>query len=353
MIFPRNFLVSPFGEHFCRTSRRCLAGAFLVVGILLAQGLALPGAQASDIKIGTGGVSGVYYPVGTAVCDLVNRGFSRASTGCVAISTGGSVDNIERLRRGEVNFAIVQSDILYYAINGFGPFKDKGPMGSLRSVVALHQEAFTVLARADANVRTFDDLRGKHVNIGNPGSGQRTFLDLLLLMKGWTLDDFASTAVHPADEQVDALCSGEVDAIVYMVGHPNDAIRTAANTCKTNLVEVFGPSVKALIEKYPYFGPSKIEGKYYPGSGLRTYTFGVRAVLVTTSATPVDTVKGATQALFNGFVDLKFSHAALSRLTPTAMVQGVTAPAHEGTRIFIEKSTDLSQFMNVKAPPGH
>lgn len=329
-------------------------GAFSAVAVVAFAMLSLfaaSPASASDIKIGTGGVSGVYYPVGTALCDLINRRFARASTGCVTLSTGGSVDNIERLRRGEINFAIVQSDILYYAANGFGPFKDKGPMQNLRSVIALHQESFTVLARADAGIHTFDDLKGKHVNVGNPGSGQRTFLELLMRVKGWTMDDFASSAVHPADDMVDALCSGEVDAIVYIVGHPNDAIRTAANTCATNLVDVHGAGAQALVKKYPYFGPTQIPGKYYPGSDSRTYSFGVRAVLVTTTEESNIVVGGLTKAVFNGFVDLKFSHAALSRLTPTSMVQGVIVPAHDATREFLDQSTDLSKYMNVKAAP--
>ena len=329
--------------------RRLPFGTAVVFLLVL---LATP-AQASDIKIGTGGLSGVYYPVGTATCEVINRRFMRPSTGCVAISTGGSVDNIERLRKGEINFALVQSDILFYAINGFGPFKGKGPMKSLRSVVALHEESFTVLARSDAGIKTFDDLRGKHVNIGNPGSGQRTFLELLMLVKGWTMDDFASTAVHPADEQVDALCSGEVDAIVYTVGHPNAVIKTAANTCPTNLVTVFGPGVKALTDKYPYFGPTVIPGKHYPGSPPRTRSFGVRAVLVTTTSLSDKTVSGITSALFNGFVDLKFAHPALASLTPTDLVKGVTIAPHAGAQAFIEQSTDLHKFMSVKAPPGH
>lgn len=331
-----------------RMALLALAGVFALVAAVLSAP-----ALASDIRIGTGGLGGVYYPVGNALCDTINRRFVRDSTGCAAISTGGSVDNVERLRSGDVNFAIVQSDILFYALNGFGPFKDKGPMPELRSVVALHQESFTVLARADARIRTFADLKGKHVNIGNPGSGQRTFLELLMRVKGWTLDDFASTAVHPADDLGDALCSGEVGAVTYMVGHPNDTIRETAAKCPTNLVEVFGPGAKHLMEKYPYFGPTVIPGKHYPGSPSRTRSFGVRAVLVTTTAMPEDVAKGVTQAIFNGFVDLKFSHAALARLTPTAMVQGVVVPAHDGTRLFLEQSTDLTKFMDVRPPPGH
>lgn len=300
-----------------------------------------------SVTIGTGGKSGVYFPVGSTICDMLRRSQAEHGIVCRADSTGGSVDNVNKIKSGELNFGLVQSDILFYAVNGFGPFKEVGPNTDLRTVVALHNETFTVLARADAGIGSFDDLKGKRVNIGNPGSGQRTFLELLMRMKGWGMDAFAKTLEVPADEQAKALCGNEVDAIVYVAGHPNAAIKTAAETCATVLVSVHGEAVHKLIETYPYFATSTIPGGKYPGTPASVQSFGVNAVLVTSANVPDDVVYVLTQHLFNNFTDLKFSHAALSAMTPQGMVKNATSPVHPGAVRYIEQSTDLHKLMEV------
>lgn len=332
-----------------------LAGLFGVLATVFApQWAQAQDFQAQDptrtVVIGTGGKTGVYYPVGVALCDIVNRGRADNGLTCRVESTGGSVDNIQKIQDGELNFGIVQSDILYYAVNGFGPFKDRGADAQLRAVVSLHTEAFTVLARADAGIRTFDDLKGKRVNIGNPGSGQHTFMELFMKVKGWGADVFASTMELPADEQAAALCEGKVDAVVFVVGHPNAAIKNAATACETVLVDVHGPAVHKLLDTYPYFVQAVIPGRKYPGAPASTPTFGVSAVLVTPAKTLDKAVLALTRTIFNSFSDLKFSHPALFALTPAAMAGETTAPMHPGAARFIEKSTNLNELMNVKPP---
>lgn len=337
-----------------KLSRLIMRGGFLFVWACLVTALSANVSHAQDatktLSIGTGGKSGVYYPVGVSICDIMRRTKSGHGLDCLVHSTGGSVDNIKKLQSGEVNFAIVQSDILYYAIQGFGPFKDHGPDPDLRTVLSLHNEAFTVLARADAGIRSFDDLRGKRVNIGNPGSGQRTFLELLMRIKGWGAGTFAATLELPADEQGKALCDNQVDAIVYVVGHPNAAIKTAASSCPTVLVEVHDDAVHKLIDKYPYFTDTVIKGKAYPGSPSSTKTFGATATVVTLAKTPDDVVFALTKTIFNSFTDLKFSNAALFDVTPQGMVSNATAPHHPGTLRFIKDATNLDSLMSVKPP---
>lgn len=299
------------------------------------------------VVVGTGGLSGVYYPVGKALCDMLNRGRAMHGLSCRADSTGGSVDNIERLRSGQANVAIVQSDILYYAVNGYGPFKDKGPDAQLRAIVALHPETFTVLARADSGIRTLEDLPGKRINIGNPGSGQNTFFGLVMKVMGWTPATFLALTEKPADEQAAALCAGEVDAIVFVAGHPNAAIKSAASNCATNLVDIHNDPIDKLVSAYPYFSASVIPGDKYPGSPTAIHSFGVYAVLATRADVADDTIGKLTQVLFNGFSDLKFSHPALSSLTPQGMVQPTPASAHPAVKAFVEQSTDLGQYMQI------
>lgn len=330
-------------------NKQYLAVSLLLVAVLAVHTHPVQAQNASQtVAIGTAGKSGVYSPVGTAICEIMQRGKVKHGLSCHIDNTGGSVDNIEKMQSGALNFAIVQSDILYYAVNGFGPFKGHGPDPKLRSVSSLHTEAFTVLARADASIRTFDDLQGKRVNVGNVGSGQRTFLDLLMRVKGWGKDAFAARLELPADEQAQALCDNKVDAIVYVVGHPNASIKNATKACETVLVNVKGPAVQKLVDTYPYFVPTKIPGGKYPGSPSTTRTFGVTAVLITASDTPEVMVNELTKTIFNNLTDLKFSHAALFDLTPTGMVNSATAPFHPGALRFIEQSTNLGERMNAK-----
>ena len=185
-------------------------------------------AQETFITIGTGGVTGVYYPAGGAICRLVNKDRAEHGIRCSVEATGGSVYNINTMRAGELDMGVVQSDIQYNAYKGEGAeFKEAGPFEELRAVFSLHPEPFTVVARADSGIQTFDDLKGKRVNVGNPGSGQRATMEVLMAAKGWKMSDFALASELKSAEQAQALSDNNVDAIVFTVGHPNGSIQEA------------------------------------------------------------------------------------------------------------------------------
>jgi len=341
-------MASQLKRYSCNTLI-CLASA---IGISLAVQGQAQGAEARNITIGTGSTSGVYYPVGKAICKFINQRQDKHGIHCSVAITSGSVDNINRLRDGTIDFAIAQSDVQFYATKGYGPFQGKGPYSGLNAVLSLHPESFTVLARATAGIRTFDDLKGKRVNIGPPGSGQRTGVDLMMHAKGWTEKDFALTSELSPAEQSSALCGGDVDAVVFTVGHPNASIKETAQMCDTVLVQVFGPAVKLLTEKFPYFTPVTIPGKMYPGSPLDTKTFGVTATLVTDSKVPDKVVYTLIEGLFNNFTDFKFSAAALFSLQPNDMSKsGLTAPMHAGADKYFQEMQDLSTLLQVKPAP--
>jgi len=146
----------------------------LSLGAVVTAALMAPAAYAEEfITIGTGGVTGVYYPTGGAICRLVNKGRKEHGVRCSVESTGGSVYNINTIREGELEFGVAQSDWQYHAFNGSSKFEEAGPFENLRAVFSVHPEPFTVVARADSGITNFEDLKGKRVNIGNPGSGQR------------------------------------------------------------------------------------------------------------------------------------------------------------------------------------
>ena len=290
------------------------------------------------ITIGTGGVTGVYYPAGGAVCRLVNKGRRTHGIRCSVESTKGSAYNVDAIRNNDLDFGVVQSDVQYAAVNGQAPFAASGPYKDLRSVFTLYTESFTVLARADAGIKVFDDLKGKRVNIGNPGSGQRATLEMLMNAKGWTVADFSKSMELTSSEQSRALCDGKIDAMVFTVGHPNASIKEASITCDTVLVEVTGRDVEKLIADLPFIRASMIPAGMYQGSDRDVHTFGVGATLVTTLNTPESVVYEVVKSVFEQIEDFRMLHPAFGRLLPANMVSnGLSAPLHPGAERYYKE----------------
>ena len=304
---------------------------------LLAGGAA--SAQQTFIGIGTGGVTGVYYPVGGAICRLVNRDRAEHGIRCGVESTGGSVFNVNAIRAGELEFGVAQSDIQYHAFNGSAMFEGDGAFEDLRALFSLHPEPFTVVARTDAGISTFEDLRGKRVNVGNPGSGQRATMDVVLEAMGWTIDDFAQATELPPGEQALALCDNNVDAIVYTVGHPSGAIQEATTACDTVLVNVDNDAIRALVEERSYYTMATIPGGMYRGTAEDVTTFGVGATFVTSAAVDEETVYQVVRAIFENFDQFKGLHPALDILDPETMVsEGNSATMHAGAERYYREA---------------
>ncbi|MBF0247723.1 MAG: TAXI family TRAP transporter solute-binding subunit [Alphaproteobacteria bacterium] len=325
------------------------------VAVALAWSLAAPfGAGAQDARnftIGTGSVAGVYFPVGQAICGVVNAGSDRHGYHCEAVNSGGSADNIKAIQSGERQFGIAQSDVQFFAAKGYGPFKAAGPDGKLREVLALYTESFVVVARDGSDIKRLDDLKGKRVNIGNPGSGQRVNMDLVMAAKGWGADAFAQVTELDAKTQAQALCKGEIDAFVFVAGHPNEALRHTIADCKAHLVEVWGPEIESQIARFPYYRAVSISDQTYPGMKSALRTFGVTASLVTSADASEDLVHDVVMSVISKFTDFKFSNRALFELTPGEMVpSGDTPPPHPGSLKYFKQSTDLHKAMEVK--PG-
>ncbi|MET4101799.1 TRAP transporter TAXI family solute receptor [Roseovarius sp. MBR-78] len=304
---------------------------FTVAGAALAT-LMAPAAMAEEfITIGTGGVTGVYYPTGGAICRLVNKGRKDHGIRCSVESTGGSIYNIKTIRAGELEFGVAQSDWQYHAYNGTSSFADDGAFEGLRAVFSVHPEPFTVVARADSGVTSFDDLKGKRVNIGNPGSGQRGTMEVLMAAKGWTTDDFALATELKAAEQSAALCDNQIDAMVYTVGHPSGSIQEATTACDSVLVEVSGPAVDKLVNDNPYYRTATIPGGMYRGNDADTQTFGVGATFVSSDAVSEEAVYTVVKSVFENFDDFRGLHPAFANLDPKEMATaGLSAPLHAG-----------------------
>jgi TRAP transporter TAXI family solute receptor len=269
----------------------------------------------------------------------VNRNRKEHGIRCSVESTGGSVYNVNTIRAGELDLGVAQSDVQYNSYNGVSNFADQGAFEDLRAVFSVHPEPFTVVARADAGVSTFDDLKGKRVNVGNPGSGQRATMEVLLDAKGWTLGDFSLASELKPAEQSQALCDNKVDAIVYTVGHPNGSIQEASTACDSVLVSVTGPAVDKLVAENPYYRMATIPGGMYRGTDSDTQTFGVGATLVSSSAVPEEVVYQVVKAVFENFDDFKALHPAFANLKKEEMIaDGLSAPLHDGAAKYYKEA---------------
>jgi hypothetical protein len=294
-------------------------------------------AQQKFVTIGTGGVTGVYYAVGGAICRLMNK--SRADTGlrCSVESTGGSVFNVNAIRSGELDFGLAQSDIQFAAARGEGQFKDKADP-DLRAVFSVHPEPFTVLARKDVGVTTFADFKGKRFNVGNPGSGTLSSMEELLKQMGWTKSDFSLAGELKADEQGTALCDNKIDGFFYGVGHPSAAIQDPTIACGAKLISLTGPAVDALIKEHPYYAKATIPGGMYANNPNATETYGVLATVVTSAKVADTTVYALVKAVFDNFDEFKKLHPAFAHLDPKEMIKnGLSAPLHPGAAKFYKE----------------
>jgi hypothetical protein len=320
-----------------RPSRGVALG--LVAGGALFLGDLASAQEQQFITIGTGGVTGVYYPTGGAICRLVNQGRGDHGIRCSAESTEGSVFNLNTIRAGELDFGVVQSDIQYHAYNGSDRFENEGPFEDLRAVFSLHPEPFTVVVRPDSGIESFEDIVGKRVNVGNPGSGQRATVEVLMEAYGWTMDDFALASELPSREQAQALCDNQIDVILFTVGHPSGSIQEPIATCNAQLISVEGEVVDQLVEQNPYYFHATIPAGMYPNHDEDVRTFGVGATFVTRADVPDDVVYTVTKAVLDNFDTFTNLHPAFGVLEQETMVStGLSAPLHEGAQRYFKES---------------
>jgi TRAP transporter TAXI family solute receptor len=317
------------------------AAAFASAFVAFASAPQSASAQQSQrfITIGTGGVTGVYYPAGGAICRLVNRDRAKHGLRCSVESTGGSVANVNLLKSSEIEFGVAQSDVQFNATNGQGQFQKDGAMGDLRAVFALHPEPFTVVARKEANITKFEDFKGKRFNVGNPGSGTLASMNELLAAMGWKMSDFGLASELRPDEHGPALCDGKIDGFFYAVGHPSANIQDPTTICGARLISLTGPAVDKLVKEKPFYAMATIPGGMYPNNPNPTTTYGVQATIVSSAKVPADVVYVVVKTVFDNLDEFKKLHPALANLKPEEMIKnGLSAPLHEGAvRYYKEK----------------
>lgn len=310
-------------------------GLLFSIALVAAMMMCLSPAMAKTqfVTIGTGGITGVYYPTGGAIAKMVNKKKKEYGIRATVESTGGSVFNINAVMNGDLEFGIAQSDRQYQAVHGLAEWKDKGPQKDLRAVFSIHPESVTLVAAVDSGVKKIQDLKGKKVNIGNPGSGQRQNAIDALEAVGIDINKDIQAESIKASEAASLLQDGRIDAFFYTVGHPSGAIKEATSGARKVLIaDVAGPGIDKLLAKYPYYAKAIIPIKLYPGAknDKDVQTFGVKATLITSAKVPDEVVYAITKEVFDNFEAFKKLHPAYGTLTKQKMLEGLSAPIHPG-----------------------
>ena len=309
--------------------KKTLVAAAAIAAVSLTAGTSQ--AVQKFISIGTGGVTGVYYPTGGAICRLVNKTRKEHGIRCSVESTGGSVYNINTIRAGELDMGVAQSDWQYHAYNGTSKFEDQGPFKELRAVFSVHAEPVTIVARKDSNIKNVMDLKGKRVNIGNPGSGTRASYEVMADALGFTDDTLALATEFKSSEQSQALCDNKIDAFFFLVGHPSGSIKEATTSCEANMVTVDGPGIDKLVTDNSFYRKATIPGGMYTGTDADTPTYGVGATFVSSTKTPADTIYYVVRAVFENFDTFTKLHPAFANLKKEEMIKdALSAPLHDG-----------------------
>jgi len=317
-----------------------IARTLSVAGALAAAAMLAPGAaqaQQKFVTIGTGGPTGVYFVVGNAICRMVHKEAAEGREAgrkhglrCAAPSTGGSIYNINSIRSGDLDFGVAQSDWQYHAFNGTSRFEDN-PFPEIRAVFSVHPEPFQILAAKDSGIQSWEDLEGKRVNIGNPGSGQRGTFEVLMEAHGIDTSWFGQTTELTSTEQSGALCDGNIDAYGYTVGVPNAGVAQAADGCGAYIVDLQTDAVKKLVSDNPFYAFTTIPKDTYSSLTKDVTTFGVMATFVTSADVPEDVVYEVTRAVFENLDDFRKLHPAFANLDPKEMItKGISAKIHPG-----------------------
>jgi TRAP transporter TAXI family solute receptor len=310
-----------------------------VLSVATAMALSVPVFAADFVTIGTGGVTGVYYPTGGAICRMANKDRKETGIRCGVESTGGSVYNVNTIKAGELDFGIAQSDVVYQAYNGEGKFKGKA-IKELRTIMTIHAEPLTFVVTKDSGIKSLNDMKGKRINIGNAGSGQRNTVEMLFDSTPLSKSMLRSAEELKASETPKALKDGKIDGYFYVVGHPTANIKEAANSVDIDIVNITSKNFAQydeIMKKHPYYGVGVIPDGTYKGVNGDRKTFGVKATLVTSSKTSGKAVRAILDAVYKNFDKFTKLHPAYKGLTKQATLEGLGAPLHPAAKAYFKE----------------
>ena len=317
-------------------SARCSVLAALML-LICAAAPAKAQTQIHPLLIGTGPVVGLHFPAGGAICNMMNR--AAGMPVCAVVATEGSAANLAALKAGRIDLAIVQSDWQYHAAKGSATENAEEHFDGLRAVFSLYSEPVTIVARRDSGIDSVEDLKGKRVNFGLPGSAGRASAEALMAAMGLSLKDFGSVGELAPEHQPEALCADVIDAYIVPTAHPSGVVSEATQGCGALLVPVGGSAAERLVADNPFYAFTTIPGGTYSGNPDPVTTFGLKATVVTRADLSADVIYRLVKAVFDDFPSFVAQHPVFAGLEPKGMAHdGNTAPLHEGAvRYFTER----------------
>jgi hypothetical protein len=312
-----------------------------IAGLMFHAAPAMLQAETAFVTIGSGDSTGVYFPTGLTIAKMINKKHNQLGIRATVKSTRGSVFNLNAIMAGYLEFGLVQSDIQYEAVKGLTAWAKKGPQKELRAVFSTHHESVSLVAAVDAGINTIADLKGKKVNLGNPGSGHyQNAIDALLAAGLDPRQDIDSERANLAEAPI-LLQEKRIDAFFCTMGHPSETLKNATSAeRKVRFIPIAGSGIDQLVAEQNYYVETTVPvAQFYPGAQNSgdVKTFGVIATLCTSSTIPDHVVYTITKEVFDNFTEFQRQHPALENLTKEGMLKGLTAPVHPGAKKYFKE----------------
>ena len=274
------------------------------------------------IKIGSGSVLESYYPVALKLCAFIKK--SNKGVMCDVVPTTGTVENLRLLKEGKIDLAIAQSDVALDAFRGTGMYSGQVPMTTLSQVLTLHDEIFTVIVKDSDHIKVFGDIDGKRISNGQPLSASSSTYETLS-----KLYDFATKPVDIElnhDEYATKFCSGEVDVLIVMTGHPSALVNHIANGCEIDFVSIERNKIDRIIHDNPAFKKTILNKGLYPGISEDQNTIATSAILVGTDKIKTDLLKNFLKYFNHHILEFKKSTPTLHDLSDSHFMENFVLP---------------------------
>lgn len=287
----------------------------------------------TQLSVATGGTGGVYYPMGGGIAEVINNhidGFS-----ATAEVTGASVENIALLATGDADLAIIIGPAAVLAYNGEGAFEGQA-IKELRGLASLYANLIQVVTMADSDINSLDDLRGKRVSVGAPGSGNEVNASQVLNANGITYDDIDEQRLN-YNETAEALANGDIDAGIWSVGAPTSSILNLATTHSIKILTLTDAQIDAVIAQFPTYSRTTLAGGIYDGVPEDIPVLGLANVLAASAEMDDDTVYKVTRAVFENVADLRAVHPAANQTTVELTLGATPIPLHPGAIRYYEE----------------
>ena len=288
----------------------------------------------SVVNIATGGTAGAYYPIGNAISEIINKNVEGVTSS--AQSTGASVANINMLAEGQIEMAIVQNDIAYYAVNGQNMFDKK--CENLRGIASLYPETFQFVTTVESGIMTVEDLKGKRVAVGVKGSGVEANVRQILQVYDLSYDDIDEQFLSFA-EAANALKDGTIDVACVTAGYPTPSVQDVASQKNIRIIPLDENKITMLTIDFPFYTRAVIPEGVYQGFDREVSTVNVMAILVATDKMSDIDGYNITRAIFNNTDKLSASHPAANRIEKKSALAGMG---------FIKMNDGAEKFLKEK-----